>query len=79
MSVQRKPKRDLSANPDQASAFIDGSAPKPAESPKQNKKPIPHRIDPALLERLDAQAKRRGMSRSGLMNYYISKGLDEDE
>ncbi len=43
------------------------------------KKPVMIRFDSALLERVDAAAKHRGISRSAWVQYTLSRALDQDD
>jgi predicted HicB family RNase H-like nuclease len=43
------------------------------------KKPVMIRFDPELLERVDAAAKHRGISRSAWVQYTLSRALDKDD
>lgn len=64
-----------------AQAFISGAIPKtnvPAEEDTA-RKPVMIRFDPALLERVDAAAKHRGISRSAWVQFTLSRALDQGE
>ena len=80
MAIARKPNRSTAdtqtADPEKAAeAFIAGAggAPEPAVS---HKTPVMIRFDRELLDRVDAAAKRRGISRSAWVQYTISRALD---
>ena len=77
MAIAKKPKRQQPEKCDEqaASRFIAG-----AEEPKvkARKTPTTLRFDPNLLERIDAAAKRRGVSRSAWIQYTLSRVLDEE-
>lgn len=85
MSIAKNPKRYTpdSAGPDRAAEqFIAGAGKTASAAPhpqQARKTPIMIRFDPALLKRVDAVAKRRGVSRSSWIQYEISKVLDEHE
>ena len=52
---------------------------KPAkEKSTTAKTPITLLVMPAILEQVDVVAKRRGMSRSALLSYWIADGLAKD-
>lgn len=63
-----------------AEAFISGAG-KPVEPSEEdtNKKPVMLRFDPDLLKRVDAAAKRRGISRSAWIQFTVSRALDQGE
>lgn len=65
-----------------AQAFISGAAKKAEITAAQEdaaRKPVMIRFDPALLERVDAAAKHRGISRSAWVHYSLSRLLDNGE
>jgi hypothetical protein len=83
MAIAKKPSRsrthEKSADPEKAAeAFIAGAggAPEPADS---RKTPVMIRFDRDLLKRVDAAAKRRGISRSAWVLYTVSRALDVGE
>lgn len=65
-----------------AQAFISGAA-KATEAPAAEEdkasKPVMIRFDPDLLERVDAAAKHRGISRSAWIKFTVSRALDNGE
>ena len=61
MAIAKNPKRK---SKQAADAFISGASP---HTQHTNKKPIMVRVDPELLERIDACAKRLGLSRSAFL------------
>jgi predicted HicB family RNase H-like nuclease len=62
-----------------AEAFISGAS-KVAQPPeRQNKTPVMLRFDPEVLKRVDAAAKRRGISRSAWIQFTVSRALDQGE
>ena len=78
MPIGKKPKRQ-SAPPDQeraAEQFIAAASQPPAEPHKVT---TTLRFDAALLARIDAAAKRRGVSRSAWILYNLSRALEEDQ
>jgi len=87
MAIAKKPQRNQSATsaPDAdkaAQAFISGAGngkTAPDEPESTTKKPVMIRFDPELLSRVDAAAKRRGISRSAWIQYTVSVSLDEEE
>lgn len=87
MAIARKPnsKPKLPADDNAADAFIAGAA-KPAtptigdvaeDGPR--KSPVMLRFDRALLAKVDAAAKRRGISRSAWIQFTVSRALDAGE
>ena len=83
MAIAKKPSRSTThtqpADAEKAAeAFIAGAGgvPEPAESRKM---PVMIRFDRDLLERVDAAAKRRGISRSAWVQYTVSRALDTGE
>lgn len=75
MAIAKKPKRPSPATHEErvASQFIAG-----ATKPKAHKTPTTLRFDPDLLDRIDAEAKRRGISRSAWIQYTLSLALDDE-
>lgn len=84
MAVQRRPKSKASEQ--DAQAFIAGgenseptSAPLPSSpKPKANKKPVALRFDGDLLERIDAAARSRGISRNAWISWQCAEGLKDE-
>lgn len=84
MAITRKPKSNTNAKEVEteqaAEAFISSaSAGQPVAPPDKHKTPIMIRFDPALLQKVDAAAKRRGISRSAWIQYVTSRALDSGE
>lgn len=80
MAIARKPNRSTpdtqTADPEKAAeAFIAGAGGAP-EQAVVHKTPVMIRFDRELLDRVDAAAKRRGISRSAWVQYTISRALD---
>ena len=78
MAIAKKPNRSTTntetSDPDKAAeAFIDGAGGAPEQA---HKTPVMIRFDRELLDRVDAAAKRRGISRSAWVQYTISRALD---
>ena len=91
MAIARKPNSKPKAPADDtaADAFIAGAA-KPAAAPiaaaeaagegsEPRKSPVMLRFDRALLAKVDAAAKRRGISRSAWIQFTVSRALDAGE
>ena len=83
MAIAKKPRS--STTPTQpadaekaAEAFIAGAGGTP-EQAETRKAPVMIRFDRDLLERVDAAAKRRGISRSAWVQYTVSRALDTGE
>ena len=85
MAVAKKPKRhQVETIPPQqekaAEAFIQGAGqPSPAEREDTRKVPVMMRFDRDVLTRVDAAAKRRGISRSAWIQFIVSRALDQGE
>lgn len=80
MAIAKKPSRSTTntqtADPEKAAeAFIAGAGGAP-EQAVVHKTPVMIRFDRELLDRVDAAAKRRGISRSAWVQYTISRALD---
>lgn len=77
MAIAKIPKRYTD---DAAEAFIAGAG-EPEDSQRRTPTKIPAmiRFDPDLLRRVDAEARRRGISRSAWIQYTLSSVLDERE
>ena len=80
MAIAKKPNRSTTntetPNPEKAAeAFIAGAGGAP-EQAVGHKTPVMIRFDRELLDRVDAAAKRRGISRSAWVQYTISRALD---
>jgi hypothetical protein len=87
MAIARKPnsKPKPPVTDDAADAFIAGAAkpaaPAIAEAAEDGprKLPVMLRFDRALLAKVDAAAKRRGISRSAWIQFTVSRALDAGE
>lgn len=77
MAIGKKPNRqqNVTVGEQAANRFIAGAAKPKAEI---GKTPTTLRFNPDLLERIDAAAKRRGISRSAWIQYKLSQALDEE-
>jgi hypothetical protein len=84
MAIAKRPDRHRSvieehpADERAAEAFITGAEEGPVRQ-ETHKVPILVRLDRQILARIDQVAKRRGMSRSGWVQYQLSRGLEEEE
>lgn len=83
MAIAKKPKSNQNAssepNTEQAAeAFISGIREEEGK-PSAKKIPIMMRFDPSVLEKVDAAAKRRGISRSAWIQFVVSRALDQGE
>lgn len=81
MTITRKPKNNQNAsiaNSDEKAvqAFISGAEKVEKET---DKKAVIIRFDPELLNRIDAAAKRRGVSRVAWVQFTLSRALDQGE
>lgn len=86
MAIAKKPKSNRSAanqaTPDVAAEKFISAAEAPHDEPSQEdskKVPIMVRFDRALLQRVDAAAKHRGISRSSWIQFTLSRALDQGE
>lgn len=82
MAITRKPKSNTNASEikaEKAAETFISSAGAPLSEPDKHKTPIMIRFDPALLQKVDAAAKRRGISRSAWIQYVTSRALDSGE
>ena len=84
MAIAKKPYSNRSAakKPDQehvAEAFIAGAEPQTESQGASKKIPIMVRFDPALLQRVNAAAKHRGVNRSAWIQFTLSRALDQGE
>lgn len=85
MAIAKKPKRQQIAttSPQQEKAaedFIAGAGePSTTTSEEKRKVPIMMRFDRDVLTRVDAAAKRRGISRSAWIQFTVSRALDQGE
>ena len=79
MAIAKNPNRNQMASGErEAQAFISGAGKAEAEQ-DQNKRPIMIRIDPEILARVDAAAKRLGISRSAFIVSSAAMRLDSME
>ena len=92
MAIARKPNSKPKPAIDEAAAdaFIAGAA-KPDAAPiaveadeagqgaEPRKSPVMLRFDRALLAKVDAAAKRRGISRSAWIQFTVSRALDAEK
>jgi len=63
-----------------AEAFISGAKQgEVTEEKKGLKIPIMMRFDPIVLDKVDAAARRRGISRSAWIQFTVSRAIDQGE
>ena len=86
MTIAKKPQRDRLAakqeSPDNAAEkFIAGAVSSREEASQEERKKVPImvRFDRALLQRVDAAAKHRGISRSSWIQFTLSRAFDQGE
>jgi predicted HicB family RNase H-like nuclease len=86
MAIAKKPKRDHSAAKDimgeaAAEKFIAGADSSHEDARQEDDKKIQTtlRFDRDLLQRIDAAAKHRGISRSSWIQFTLSRALDQGE
>ena len=86
MAIAKKPKREHSATRDimgdaAAEKFIAGADSSHEAARQEDDKKIQTtlRFDRDLLQRIDAAAKHRGISRSSWIQFTLSRALDQGE
>ena len=84
MPIAKRPQSSNKTPPvaDPADAFIAGAEPPPVAtaSPQRTRKErIMVQFDDEVLGRVDAAAKRRGISRSAWIQFTVSRALDQGE
>jgi predicted HicB family RNase H-like nuclease len=78
MAIEKKPERHQKDTSEKAAdRFIAGAS--EVKSSHQGKIATTLRFDSSLLARIDAAAKRRGVSRSAWIQYTLSRALDIGE
>jgi hypothetical protein len=78
MAIVKRPNRDPSDDSDKADRFITGGY--PGTGDKADKRvPVIVRFKPALLAKIDQAARRRGTSRSGWIQFVLSRAIDGGE
>ena len=76
MAIAARPNSKLPAN-DAAEKFIAAAGPAAAvETPPKGRIPTMVRFDAALLAKVDAAARSRGVSRSAWIQFTLSEALD---
>jgi hypothetical protein len=83
MAIAKRPKRDQSESENGAAEKFILGAGKPPPPPAREvalgrRVPTMIRFDRELLAKVDAAAKRRGISRSAWVQYMISRTLEEE-
>jgi hypothetical protein len=88
MAITKRPTITSAAelrSPDQErkiEAFISGAGktgPEQAGAGEMKKKPTPVRFDPDMYPRIDAAAKRRGLSRAAWVRLVVSQALEAED
>ena len=86
MAIAKKPQRNRLAakqeSPDDAAEkFIAGASSSREEASQEDRKKVPIivRFDRTLLQRVDAAAKHRGISRSAWIQFTLSRAFDQGE
>jgi hypothetical protein len=79
MAIEKRPLRDTrdTKAEREAKSFIEGTGKGPIGD-RVRKVLITHRLSPDLLNRIDAAARRRGISRAAWINFYLSKCAEEE-
>jgi len=78
MGIAKKPSRNTNQNSETAAEQFISGANQLEKASRPNKVMTTMRFDPELLERIDAAAKKRGISRSAWINYTLSKAIEEE-
>ena len=82
MAIAKRPKRDQTETDDAvAERFISGVGKQPpvaGEEPTGRRVPTMIRFDRELLAKVDAEARRRGISRSAWVQYTLSHVLEQE-
>jgi predicted HicB family RNase H-like nuclease len=78
MSIAKRPSRNTNQNSEAAAEEFISGADQSEKTSRRNKVMTTMRFDPELLERIDAAAKKRGISRSAWINYTLSKAIEEE-
>lgn len=76
-----KKKSSSHTNDDKAAKFIDAAAVTSATSVldiKAVKKPVALRFDDGLLARIDAAARRKGISRNAWISFHCAEALENE-
>lgn len=81
MTITKRPTsntRAIKTEPEdaKAEAFISGASSTAATAQTSGKMPVVLRFDPLLLQRIDAAAKRRSISRTAWIQFTLSRALD---
>ena len=79
MTIAKKPQThpmDISGK--DANAFIQGAGKAINRAAREKKIPIQIRIDPEILEKVDAAARRKGLNRTAWILYQIGTALEGD-
>lgn len=85
MAIAKRPKRDRTESEDAVAERFIGAAgrpqePAPAEAEVSGRRvPTMIRFDRDLFAKVDAAAKRRGISRSAWVQYTLSRTLEDEE
>ena len=84
MSIAKLPKRNISSleedKEQKAKSFIEkaGITSEESYSLKNLKTPIMIRFDTVLLKKVEVVAKKRGINRSALIQFLVSRSIDEN-
>ncbi len=79
MAIGKKPHRNTSDSSDgPAKQFIAKASKSEPQTPAR-KVMTTMRFDPGLLQRIDASARKRGISRAAWINYTLSRAIEDEE
>lgn len=79
MSIGKKPHRSTSDSDDGAADRFIAKASNPEPETSARKVMTTMRFDPRLLQRIDAAARKRGVSRAAWINYTLSRAIEDEE
>ncbi len=81
MPIAKRPQHATRVQQDDTAAetFITGAERRPESAKRKRKERVMTQFDEEVLERVDAAAKRRGISRSAWIQFVVSRALDQGE
>ncbi len=85
MAIAKRPRGDAARVPPpddrerEIEAFITGGGKHPEPEPDAKRTRVMMRFDPDLLRRVDAAARRRGVTRTAWLHMVASRALDQGD
>ena len=85
MAIAKRPRSDAARVPPsdererEIEAFITGGGKHPEPEPEAKRTRVMMRFDPDLLRRVDAAARRRGVTRTAWLHMVASRALDQGD